>query len=156
MRLKTYYLWSLLLPIIVPVLMIGVHYLVKEITGEGAFKWLPSSLWFASIVVAASIIAVIPYTLTAGCIAWWLRHKNTRVIRNTALVLPVLFGVVVIPFSLMIENNIRDAMAGALISAGVGYIYVAFVLGSAWLLTKCGRLKAETNQPVTLPTGPKL
>ncbi len=128
MNARTYYVRSLLLPLVAA----AVAGLLGLVVGESS-----GAAPVLGIVTWSGLIGGLPYVLVAGGIVWWSRRRSARELRRAIWLAPLLM-VPVLLFPLVVYSLVArggasaDRFAGSMLFLGAmvllfGYGYVALV-----------------------------
>jgi hypothetical protein len=112
----TFYRRSLWAPIVVPLVLAPLQWILPNGAVKEALFLLPLALVFGGI----------PYAIVATMLYFWLRDKSARTVRRIALVLPVGFAVLI--FLIFTGLGLAAAAPGRLRDSGATTTGAAFGL----------------------------
>jgi hypothetical protein len=148
MKESRFYRFSLVLPLVVPVLPVPLLFVDAARLPE----WL---VWVAVYTMFSGIIGGVPYLVLVALLFWWARGKSDTNFRRALILLPIFMLPVVavlIGLALLGEAWLRpenaltasDALVMLLglvpFIVGFGYFYVLLVFGTARVLKRRGVL----------------
>ena len=126
MTVRTFYRWSVLLPLIAPALIM---------IAKKGFGVRPSMLPFGEVLLLSGIYGAMPYAIIALWGIWWIDSRPERQIRRRALQAPLWMLVAWIVCAAIIGALSRQvpvflglAGLGAVMILALGYAYVGAVL----------------------------
>ena len=150
MKESRFYKFSLVLPLVVPLLPVPFLFVDAARLPE----WV---VWMAVYMIFSGIIGGIPYLVLVGLLFWWARGKSDTQFKRALVLLPIfMVAVVAVLFGLGLlgeawlkpESALSVSDAGMLLGLvpfilGFGYFYVVVVFGMARLLKRRGVLVAS-------------
>jgi hypothetical protein len=149
MRGINYFRLSLAVPLLVPVLAIALNLLSQFVSGSSEVT--EATRW-TGFLIFSLLIGGLPYLVFVGAVVLWSRGKTARAIYRLSFVSPLLFAAVFvtlwIPFVLITDASpyafdVAFTSGGyyAVISLGLGYVYVALVHAAYLVLRRLGKVQ---------------
>jgi hypothetical protein len=140
---ERYFMWSICLPVVAPLVLFAVNIASAVFLGMR-----PAVGTVGAIVIYSGIGGGIPYLLFACVLAWKLRHAPLGRLRVVSLYAPLVFAPFVVTFvtamgfvQLGSDKPFTTALYLAGWAVGVGYAYVGTVHLGFFVLRRLGAFK---------------
>lgn len=156
MTRRSWYLFSLWLPLLLPIMLLLISLVFAMLPGQGenGMGWTFS---IAIFLIFAAAFGGVQYIAFALCVAYWARGKEAWELSKVSWVLPVLFAPVCALglFIYVVASNdsvktlydaVRMVMGFSAVSILFGYFYVLLIHGLTWALARVGFIKDPAGQ----------